>query len=193
MAVLIPGKLLYLATPHTASIATTHALATLPGAETSGLQGLDDISQRFWVSHHASFLDCESYLSGGEVVVTTVRNPLDMLVTYWLRQRSAAERYLGKDVTFSDFVKSVDRVVGPTYIFNDQMFWHEVDRVLHYEHLDKELNALLGELDLPSVVLEPRNVTQGKKPWRSYYDDVTLAVAKDRFKEEMEAYDYTLL
>ena len=193
MAVLIPGKLLYLATPHTASIATIYALARLPGARVTQLTGLEGVDH-LYATHHADRDDVtfHNQLSGSEVVVTTVRNPCDLLVTWWLRQPEAVATYIGPEATFEQFVRSVDRVIGVSgpYLADGKIFWHDCDRVLHYETLQEDLDELLIGLDLPTVLLKKHNVTKNKRPWQDYYTEETLAVVRSRFKEEMELYGY---
>jgi len=187
MAVLIPGKFLYLATPHTASVATTHALAQLPEAKTTRLGGLEKFGH-LPVAHHATRKDVEPYLTGTEVVVTTIRNPHDLVVTWWVRQQGAVKHYLGPGATFLDFVKNVDKVIGPSgpFLQDGQLFWHDVDRVLRYENLETDLNSLLVELNLPIVTLELKNVTKDKEHWRSYYDEESFEVVRARFEKELK-------
>jgi hypothetical protein len=184
MAVLIPGKLVYLATPHTASMSTTKTLATLPGALSR---------PKLPVTHHASRKDVEPHMTGTELVVTTVRNPCDLVVTWWLRQQVAAKRYIGPDVTFEQFVSRVDEVIGvsgPYFCKDGKIFWHDCDHALKYENLAKELNEMLVRLDLPTVTLVRENVTPNKKPWMEYYNEKTLAIVRERFKEEIAQYGY---
>jgi hypothetical protein len=190
MAVLIPGKLVYLATPHTASIATAAGLSNLPGARATTRKG--NVSEVLPVTHHASRKDVEPYMTGSELVVTTVRNPCDLVVTWWLRQQPAVKKYIGEDATFEQFVSRVDEVIGVSgpFLKDGKIFWHDCDTIIKYENLVEELNALLVCLDLPTVSLSLINVTKGKKSWIEYYNEQTLAIVRERFKEEIFQYGY---
>lgn len=167
MAVLIPNKLLFLANPRTASTAMTAALKHLPGAVWHGIK------------HHAPVEDIEQY--NGELTCTTVRNPWDTVATWNVLIRN------------KNFKKFINGCTHSFYAKKDCLFWlhQDADVFLHYENLDEELNNLLVSLDLPTVTLQVKNVTKGKQPWRTYYDEETFNIVKTRFQEEIEKYGYS--
>ena len=199
MAVLIPDKFIYLSTPHTASIATTRALATLEGAVVSNINEAKDLDFKHSFpkgTHHSTLEELKrrtpEYFTGREISVTTVRNPFDLLVTWWLRQRRAIAEKSGHEPTFGEYVETVDEgTTGGPYIRDGRIFWLGADEVLRYESLQEDLDRLLRRLGLPTVELVPTNVTGEKGPWRSYYDEGIRAVAERRFGEEAKEFGYS--
>jgi len=122
VAVLFPGKFIYLATHHTASIATVRALAVLPGAVVSDLNEVKDLQFEHTFpggTHHSTLEDLKKqrpeYI-GNETSVTTIRNPYDLLVTWWLRQRRNLIKTWGHEPTFREYVEGGDETTsgGPT-------------------------------------------------------------------------------
>jgi len=68
-----------------------------------------------------------------------------------------------------------------------------VDVALRFESLQQSLNALLARLGVEvEIELERRNVTQGKKPFASYYSRSTAAFVAKTFRDELDQFDYTL-
>ena len=199
MAVLVPGKFIYLATPHTASIATTEALAQqLDGALASNISKLTDLDPCLpRNTHHAT---CETVrklspelFQGTEVAITTIRNPCDLIVTWWLRQRNGISEKMGREIPFEEYVQICDETTsGGPYIRDGKIFWQDFDSYLRYETLQSDLNNFLIGLTLPTVELKPVNVTADKRDWRTYYDDKTIAVVVERFGEEAQQFGYDL-
>lgn len=201
MAVLLPGKFIYLATPHTGSIATTRALATLEGAVVSDLNEVRDLEIEHLFpkgTHHSTRaqlrkMQPESFV-GVEMAVTTIRNPYDLLVTWWLRQKKVLEEHLGREVTFRHFVEVYDEgMPGGPYLRNGKIFWQDADHALRYERLQDDLDMFLERFRIEPVELGWTNVTTQKLPWPSYYDDETKAIVRRRFGEEIDSLGYRFL
>lgn len=199
MAVLFPGKFIYLATPHTASISTTKALAGIEGSVASDLHELKDIDlgpRKFpGGTHHAELFGLQrqtpEYFTGREISVTTIRNPYDLIVTWWFRQRRNLIEEWGREVTFREYVEIVDEnTPGGPYIRKGRIFWHKVDEILRYESLQEDLNRFLERFELPRVELVPANVTTDKGPWQSHYDDGIRSIAERRFGQEAKEHGY---
>jgi hypothetical protein len=169
MAVLVPGKLVYLAHARTASRATRDALLTLPDAHASK------------ATHHAKLDQVVGY--DGELVVATIRNPYDTLVSWWLHF---------KDMEFLSFLQEYDH-----YPFLDgdppDLFWHctPTTHVLRWETLQEDFDKLLDGLDLPRLKLEIKGPTKRKTlPWHEYYDEATTAAANERFGHIADKWGY---
>lgn len=199
MAVLFPGKFIYLATPHTASIATTRALAEIDGAVVSDLNEVKDLDLKRTFpkgTHHATLEDLRrmrpEYFTGGEITVTTIRNPYDLLVTWWLRQRENLIKKWGHEPTFREYVEKADETTsGGPYIRDGRIFWMDVNKHMRYERLQKDLNRFLRRHRLPEATLEKTNVTANKEPYKTYYDPETRALAEQRFGEEASHFGYS--
>lgn len=167
--------MLWLATPRTASTATCNALRQA-GGEQVGL-------------HHDGLEKVRRH--SGEPVVTTIRNPYDVLVTWWLRHglRGKPRRPL------PEFILDYDQEAEPNFMRRGRLLYHAptADIVVRYENLDVELPAALQKCGLEPVALERTNVTEEKAHWMSYYDAAAIEAANRRFGTEIELYGYELL
>lgn len=168
MAIVIPGKIVYLGIPHTASAATHKALITLPDAIITGQHDrLKDVEDR-------------GLTEGDEVVFTVIRNPYDLCATWYIRS--------DPQMTIFEFLSMWDQkpqiTDGRIYSFVD-----DCDEILRYESLQEDIDDLLERVDLPSVDIVLENKTKKKtKPWIEYYDQKTIEVVNERFGEEFKEY-----
>jgi len=172
MALLLPGKLLYLATPRTASTSTALALQKL-GART--VRG----------GHHVG-VEAVAELED-ELVFTTIRNPYDALVSWYVRM----DRTRGFPVSMAHFLRKYEH---EDFARGDppSLFYHcrPGVEVLRWETLQEEFDALLMQLELPTVRLPRDNVTPKKGPWRDYYDAEALEAVHARFGHDLDSWDY---
>ncbi len=169
MAALLPGKFLYLATPHTASLATVRAL-------TEQLPGCSEVlsaSGRHRYGHHHATRD-EFELPGRELVWSVRREPRDVLVTCWLRYGGLS----GHEETLEDFVRSWG---GPPFVVDGRFAWQDVDEWVEYEDIDAGINRLLARLGLPPVSVPRYNETPGKGPWRERWTRAAQEAFEGRF------------
>lgn len=189
MATLVPGKLLYLRTPHTASVATEKAiLAQIDGAvkvapghgTLAQIKGGDAFIARVGLKEK---VDPSGLITGEEIVVTTVRNPYDAIVTWWLR----AARGEG---SFTEFIRAYDR--KPHLEDGKTIFIHlkDADFVMRYETLEANLAALMDALALPRLEVSVDNTTHGKRPWQEYYGDGSLGAVNERFEDQIREAGY---
>jgi hypothetical protein len=174
VAVVVPGKMVFLATPHTGSRATCRALAEIDGAVEAG-------------SHHVPWTELREHPSvrGGELRVSTVRNPYDLMVTWWLQTGP----HVG--TAFADFVRHYPfRVTVPGA--SGCLYHHADDShvLLRWETLEEDLNAVLGWRAVAPVKLQRVGVTQDKRPWQTYYDPEALRAANARFAREFTRHGY---
>ena len=171
MAILIPGKLLYLANPRTGSHSVHQALKNVPSA----LKNL---------SHHAELHQIPNY--NGELAFTTIRNPYDALVTWWMRMSIHGER------PFAEFIADFE---GNDFIRHGRMFYQCVPgvEVTRYESLEEGVNEMLVRAGLDPVKLPLANRTLRKQPWRTYYGAEEIAAANNRFSQEILALGYELI
>ena len=198
MAVLLPGKFVYLATPHTATIATTMALLQLEDAIPSDIHEIKKFHEGPWLakaSHHATLEELKEktpqHFTGNEISVTTVRNPFDLIVTWWLRQRKQLGEKAGREPTFCEYLEMADEgTSGGPYIRDGRIFWLRTDKVFRYERLTRDLDRFLKKFRLPPVELPRTNVTSDKAPWISYYDSRAREIAVRKFGEEAKEYAY---
>ena len=176
MAVLIPGKILYLRTPCTASTVTERAIIESsedrvrirPGHCTAA----DVYCGRALTTEGEK---ANEFRAGNELVVTTVRNPYDMAVS-WFHKVCRAEG------SFPDFLKGFNKM---PFVCDHRMYAQAIGcrHVMRYERLAADV-AELGDMLGLRIVLARDNVTKGKREWRSYYTQASLDVMNDRFGHE---------
>jgi len=195
MAVLIPGKLLYLAIPRTASVSTETALLAFDGA----------IRLEKHITYGQVKANPAIPFQGTEVVFATIRNPYDILTTDFYYEEDRFPH-------FPTFIREYEHwpfvVQGKLFWLLDEAdkAWNEVGLfedhyqgegpsfvVLEYEDLDDELNILLRAVGLPILNLPRKNVSKDKKPWRTYYTEEAIEAVNERFGDEIETWGYDLL
>lgn len=206
MAVLLPGKFIFLAQPHSASSAMVLALqdafpeafdirpqhmslADLKGGP--GAARIEQISQartRVWkqggprsgMTHSGAFpLMVRGAVTGAERVFTVVRNPYDFLTSCFVRR--------GRNLSFEAFVRGYNE---SPYVEDGRVLYHVPDchTVLRYEDLQSELDGLMNDLGLPDVPVGRHNVTKDKKPWETYYTPGAFEIVNERFGDEIEQF-----
>jgi hypothetical protein len=204
MAIVLPGKFIFLATPYTASMAVARALKDLPGAFAA-------YDKRHGVGHHARLDQIKktagAKLTGTEQVIVAVRNPYDVLVSWYLRNlgHSMVVRMVrgtkeDRNATLREFVELWLDLDMPPYVTDGRMFYHADDgglavpkRIVRYENLENTLNAALRACKAPHVKVGRENATPGKDHWSTYYDAETYAFVNDRFRDEFVKFGYPFL
>ena len=199
MAVVLPGKFVYLATPHTGSMAVAAALKNINGAFSA-------YHKPRGIGHHATLKEvkrvCGDQLTGAEVVFTTIRNPYDVLATWYVRneyhfQMRRLEEQLERELTIRDFLELWLKLNTRPHLVNGRIFYHalECQKVIRYENLQGELNALMRKIPgTPgSVPLERENPTPSKKHWSLYFDDPTYAWINEHFQADFVDFGYPFI
>lgn len=194
MAILLPGRFIFLANPHTASLATADALATIDGTFRVGphhipLENLREGKVR--VENESSIAKrprVAELLQGDEEAVATVRNPYDWLVTCWLRR--------AKDMgnpSLREYAETIDDMSPGCYVRGGKIMWHKPCRTLRWETLQADLDIFIDSIGLERIDIGVRNVTQGKRPWREYFDREAYVAVNDRFGEDISRMGYEVL
>jgi len=204
MAVLLPGKFIFLAHPHTGSSAMVLALQDafpealdlrphhMMLADVRGEPGavrMEQISRqrtRVWDrrKHKRSMMTNEltyapeivrRFVTGREHVFSVVRNPYDFLTSCYVRR--------GQGLPFASFVRGYRE---DPYVRDGRIYYHAGDSrtVIRYERLQDELDGLMRGMDLPTFQLDRHNETPGKEPWQSYYTPEAYRVVNERFGDE---------
>jgi hypothetical protein len=171
-------KIAYLAHPRTASTSTAAALQTLPGWKLTGSHG-----------HH----DGLHGIPGGErpewLVLTTVRNPFDLVVSdsFSSFKKLAAQGKL-------EFQVPLFREVVETNSWLRRRFWHvdEADVVMRFETIQNDLEAALAMRGEPMPELPRKAVSASRagRHYRDFYNDETRAYVEGAFAPELEAHGY---
>lgn len=203
MAILHPGRFLFLCTPHTASVSTTRALADIEGAWELDYKhiGVPEIRAGDFrkilmrnngksevIFKQAPGVATESYhlrpdvYTGEEIVFSTVRNPYDLIATWW-----ALDQY-----GYPSLAEFVDGVNEERFNNLDYLV-KQGSRFIRYERLNEDLDALLNEVGLEPVTVPRLNQTPSKKPWREYYNADSFAAVNRRFSAYFDLYGYEML
>jgi hypothetical protein len=198
MAVVLPGKFVYLCTPYTDEDATTKALKQLPGAFVA-------VDKFRGVKPHATMADVQRVfgdrLDGTEHVFTVVRNPYDLLVEWYLReiprfQLVRLADVLGRTPNLREFIDLwVSEPNGPEpYRRGGRMFYHalECKTVLRWERgVEREVNGLLRKLpQVDQIKMPPRPAEPQRDHWSTYYDRDTYALVNEQFRDDFVAHGY---
>lgn len=124
----------------------------------------------------------------GELAFATVRNPYDVMVTWFIQMRSSI-----RNMPFLEFVKSYQ---NKDLERDGRLFFTCVDgvEIMKYETLQADFDAILDRVGINRTELKLHNPTgYKKKPWRTYYDPESLAVVNERFGHEFDRYGYEML
>lgn len=158
-------RLVYLAHPRTASVATAEALKRV------GFKQLQD--------HHALVIP-----DGPYTVFTTVREHKDALASLYAMRRVFWDRH-GQDPNDPSWViheideGSLSHVVGPHRLFP---FTERATRVLRFEQLDQDIDLIIPGLEIPRT-----NITKGPKP---VFDPQMQAWIETYFHQERRELGY---
>lgn len=198
MAVILPGKFVFLATPLTGSVATAEALRKIPGI-------INAVDKRRDVGHYATLQEVRAtfgdVLQGTEVVFTSVRNPYDVCVSWYIRNVMRHHRKhphrRASDPGFLEFLRRWASCDQPPCIVGGSMFAPATSCRTHlrYERLQVELNSFLRKLPgVPSSApLHPANLSPDKKHWSLYHDAETYEYINDRFRDDIVRFGYQFL
>jgi hypothetical protein len=135
------------------------------------------------------------HLTGAESVVTTIRNPFDILVSYWLERGKRND----PPKTFAEWIyrfahEGWDRW-GPI-MFDGRLSYHMpgCDTILRYERLTEDWQELLRRFDItgPDTLKPTGPICRDKKqPFQQYYDEEAVQAAYECFAEDFKATGYT--
>lgn len=190
------ARLIYLAHPRTASMATANALKSIGFEKCGG-------------NHHIRLWDRCSPLPErlsdpipyGENLVTeenrnewyvftTIRNHYDAVIS-WVFRRWRGRVKHGFEV--KHFVEALDHNgwVGENSLWS--LHSYDVDHIMRYENLQKEFDSVLRLGGLPKTIIEPYNVSEGRKGrhYRDLYIEETKEYVYHRFMDEMLMFGYT--
>lgn len=209
MAVVLPGKFIFLAQPHTGSSAMVLALQDafpealdlrphhMSLADVTGAPGAVRMAQisrqrtRVW-DHRPGKHTAQTptnknidpdivrkYITGTEHIFTVIRNPYDFLVSCFVRR--------GKGQSFEVFVRNYH---ASPYVENGKLYYHapDCDSILHWEEMPLCINRIMQKLGLPTLEIGRHNITKDKKPWTSYYTPKAFEIVNERFGQEFRSF-----
>lgn len=164
MAVIFPDKLIFLEHPRMASTSLRKALVKVGGEPRK----------------RHTFLKARR---SKERTVSTVRNPFDLLVSWWI--------VIGQRQGFKSFADFITTCIDPFMVQQERLFYFlETDYILRFESLESDVNIVLKTRGIRPIILAVENKTLDKKHYREYYDDVTRPLVMARFGAEIERFGY---
>lgn len=199
--------LLFFENPRAASTSVVKSLSeTYIGGSSFQIKPQHMINDVSYPNHHFSLTPQER--KGKVITATTIRNPWERMVSGWMHESQGSvgfEQWLLGDPWFIGAPIDFKRTSQSAWALNSQV-------VLCVEHLKEQYVSLLQGL---SVSLEEINkhdlyggapVMTGSKlnassaghsslakaiNWREYYNNTTINIVADRFRWDIETYDYS--
>lgn len=115
--------------------------------------------------------------------MSTIREPYDMWVTWFLNR--------GPGLGIFDLLEFTQRF-DP---IDKELYWFAkyADFIVHYEHLQMEINQVLRKLNIKQITLRKRNVTKDKKPYKTYYTPEILKLFNEKYADEFTKYGYEVM
>ena len=173
MSYIVKDKFIYLAHPRTGSTATERALAAI-------YKSKGGIRTR---PHHIGVAQCGreyvGQVTGNEFIFTTNRNPLDLIVSWWV--------CTPQQMSFIEFIR---RYEHSDLDHQEDLFYfnYQCDKILCYEVLQSEINRLFESESWikPSLVIT--NKTVDKKPFMSYHTWNSFQAMWERWPNDMSNY-----
>lgn len=176
-------RLIYLAHPRTASVATAAALAHLGFVK---LEPPSDHHSRLWDEGSPVSRDNRSTWR----VLTTVRNHWDAVVSWTFRRFKTRK---AGDILWD--VKLLETALDNRWISGERLWWlhsDDADTVLRYEALEEQLRQVLAEYDLrlPSIPWLNGSRNRPDREYRQFYNPQTQDYVARRFAGEIERFAY---
>jgi len=171
-------KLAFIAHPKTASSSTRNALREL------GVK-------KFGTHHEVKEKWCTPVLEAGGKVACTVRNPYDLMVSWYfhyMKRRGDETRE-----SFKEWMPV--QLSNPNHYIREGLFfgtkWCNV--VMRFETLQQDFDALLSSVGMTPTTLEPFNVSHNResRPYQEMYDDQLKSLVKYHFGAELAEHGYT--
>ncbi len=170
----------YIAHPKTASSATQRVIRDL-GGQLYG--GHHDVEARW----------CRPILDAGGIIMATVRNPYDLLVSWYFHYKKRRGTTANDMESFEVWLPQ--QLANPNDYIRKGLFfglpW--TNRVLRYENLQDDLNAVLVEAGLTPTPLEQVNVSPHRegRPYREMYDFRLTDLVVSHFGEVIAEHGYS--
>ncbi|TCL09467.1 sulfotransferase family protein [Shimia isoporae] len=136
-----------------------------------------------------------------------VRNPYDHAVSHYefmkqFRIPKIAEKVA--NMSFSEYLRYrmkppfwndtfFARLPNQSYFLADKDGTLLVHRLLRFETLADDFNAMASDLGMEGVTLKRENQTisrTDKRPWQSYFDEESKALAEDLYAQDFDAFGY---
>lgn len=214
-------RLLFIHGRRTGSTAVRDVLHEhLGGEEIPAERKLSPDGQRILVARHSELpaLMQHGLITAEErarlTAFTAVRNPFDDLVSMWQKNRAIVAGTLERPDQIMTPARVRQLEFSATHTFPEWVahrwgrqgvagrfkphpvgsFGHTegVDRVLRFEVLQKDFDALLRDIGYEGTIELPRvNVTEGRRHYRDYYTDAARRTVERAWRAELDRFGYS--
>lgn len=162
-----------------------------------GIERFELRSGRYRTHKHSTLEDYRreygADLFGSLLRFTCVRNPWDRVVSHYFSPHRGPVQWERQG--FMQFIPEVRPVADYLRLADDaesglDAVLRNVHRVLRFERLQADFDALCDMLGLPRQVLPQRNRSV-REDYSRYFDDESRDLVGHCFREEIEAFEYT--
>jgi len=142
------------------------------------------------------------YRWGKKVSFTVVRNPWDKVVSHYHYRVQTNQTGMGDGhIEFNEWVKRAYGEKDRRYYDQPRMFMPQVDwicdhngkvlvnRILRFEKLADDFNALANEMNVVSRLPHVKK-SKRKKDMRQYYDEESVLIIGDIFSDDIKMFGY---
>lgn len=134
-----------------------------------------------------------------------VRNPYTHAVSHYEYMKQFRAESIAKRVSAMSFSEYLDdrrkrafgkdnffaRMPDQAHFVIDDTGTVAVDRILRFENLASDFNALMQELDLDAELKQVNKTKAAKKPLDDYYTDETLAKVRKLYARDFDLFGYS--
>ncbi len=169
----------YIAHPKTASSATSRAVRDTLGAKPKG-------------NHHDAKEEwCRPILDSGGIIMATIRNPYDLMVSWYFHY--AARRPGTLMEPFKEWLPT--QIENPNDYMKRGLFFglRWANRIVRFEHLQEDFDNVCVQIGLKYAIIEPFNISL-KREGRTYqemYDADLRELIQQNFATELDQGGYT--
>jgi hypothetical protein len=158
---------------------------------------------RLYGNHHEVKEEwCRPILDSGGFIISTVRNPFDLFVSWYFHYHQrhgqpGQKQFKDKNDPppmrpFPEWLRWI--INNPNGYMQDGIFFGAkwTNRPLRYETLQQDYDAVMLEMGLFPTPIVPFNVShkRKKKPYQHFYDSVTIKLIRDNFATELREHGY---
>jgi len=160
-----------------------------------GVERFEVRSDDYTIQKHSTLWDYQQQL-GSDVIdrlfkFTCVRNPWDRMISFYFSPHRGAvswdrEKFIAlvnEVKPGMNFVSSEDSAVTGKESFKNMDFY------IRFEELDEGFKDVCQRIEIPSIPLNQRNVSNHKH-YSSYYDAESLELVRERFCEEINFFGF---
>lgn len=141
-----------------------------------------------WFNEH----ECNWIRDAGGIVACTVRNPWDLMLSWWCYSEHGPKYNTPKEkiMPCNEWIQRT-MVAGNGWVEKGLFYGAEhCNRIFRFEHnLEIQLNNCLTDCGLPPVEL-PHLAKTDHTHYRDYYDTATATAVATRFHEEIVEWGY---